>query len=333
MNADNTGSVDVLKKRFECIQSSKKPVHGSEDRRHEKNVNKRIIKRTPAFRRDVNISRKFVDHVQAPLVVTNSIKQFNDLSSNTNKFNQTSPSDSLSYKTDNCNKKPRLNPLQNTAENQFAANHKALIHCLKKKLDYNSALGCKSKIPKKTIDHTHKTSLPAGPAPQKPPRTFAHDKQTNSDLSYKYTMESNKSTKSDPKTMLQKLEKFVTENSHTYEKKGDKLTEQDNNWKKSLKKSTLCNLAKSIEYSENQKVYDSSLQTCSTDEQNYLTTKSYCENGTEHIYDEPIFLKPNSRLSNNGIDYCHAAINDEWVCDSVKTNLHYSVSLKNQLNN
>lgn len=322
MNEENICTVDVLKKRFECFQNSKKPVHRTEDKRHEKNVKKKVIKRTPAFRRDVNISKKLMNPSQAPLAVTNNVNQFNG--TQCDKILQI---DSHSYKTDNLNNKFHLDQLKKNNEDKFLADQKAqLIHCLQKKLENNSVVGCKPKAAKKSIESTLKTPLPVGPPPKKPPRTFAHDKKFDSDFPLKYTMELNKNSKSDPKVMLQKLEKFVSDNSHTYGPKVKKATEHDYTVKKNSKKSNLFNLAKSLKRLENE--HDNSLKIYHADEQNYLTTKSICKNNTEHIYDEPIFLKPNSRLNINSVDNCHESINNEWVCDSDKSNLHYMVRSK-----
>lgn len=327
MNAENVGTVDVLKKQFESFQSTKKPIHGLEDR-HEKNVNKRNIKRTPAFRRDINISRKLIDHSPQDLSVTNNLKQFSN--SNNSECNKISQSVSLSYKTDNSNQKLCLDQFTRDDEITCLANKKVLIQCLKKKIEINNAIGCKPKVPKKNFEHTLKTPLPIGPPPKKPPRTFAHDKQIESNLTFQCIMESCKNLKSDPKIMLQKLEQFVTENAHTYGTKDHKSLKKDSNSKESSKKLNLFNLANSLNCSENQNVCNDSLNIYPTDEQNYLTTKSYNENDTEHIYDEPVFLKP--RLNIDGIVNCHEFISNKLAYDSDKSNLHYMVSCKYQFN-
>lgn len=326
MNAENVGTVDVLKKRFESFQTTKKPVHGLDDRRHEKNVNKRNIKRTPAFRRDINISRKLVNHSPQGLAVTNNLKPFSNRNSNNSECNKISLIDSPSYKADNSNQKLCLDRFIIDDRNKSVADKKALIQCLKKKLETNNVIGCKPKVPKKNSEHTLKTPLPVGPPPKKPPRTFAHDKQVDPKFTFQCIMESHKNFKSDPKIMLQKLEQFVTENSHTYGTKDDKSAEKNSTSKKSSKKLNLFNLAKSLKCLENQNIYNDSLEIYPTDEQNYLTTKSYNESGTEHIYDEPIFLKPYSRLNTNAVVNCHEFIGNEWVYDSDKSNLHYMVS-------
>ncbi|VVC32547.1 Hypothetical protein CINCED_3A023163 [Cinara cedri] len=136
-------------------------------------------------------------------------------------------------------------------------------------------------------------------------------------------MESHTNFKSDPKIMLQKLEQFVTENAHTYGTKDDKSGGKDSNSKKNSKKFNLSNLAKSLKCLENQNVYTDSLKIYPTDEHNYLTIKSCNESDTEHIYDEPIFLKPYSRLNINGVVNCHESSGNEWAYDSDKSNLHY----------
>jgi len=325
MNAPNvSGTVDILKKRFESLQNCKKAVPELDDERREKNVSKRIIKRTPAFRRDVNISRKATNHSRI-VEVTNDIKLFCNINAYTVDCNKSPQSKSHSYKTDNINKKPRSGPSVKDDKNKIIAGHqKSLIQCLKKKLENNNANDCKPKVLKKNFDHTPKTALPVGPPPKKPPRTFAHDKLIDPDNStFKYAMESHKNSKSDPKIMLQKLEEFVTQNAHTYGTKDEKTTKQDCS---SKKKSNLFSLAESLKNSKSENIYDNSLKIYRTDEQNYLTTKQYCENKTEHIYDEPIFLKPNSRLNINTVDNCHTLVGNEWVCDSDKSNLHYMVS-------
>lgn len=324
MNAENEVTVDILKKRFESFQNSKKTgLHELEDRRNEKNANKRNIKRTPAFRRDINISKKFVDHHSNALAV-NNVKKFNNSNSSSSKCNKISETNSPSYKTDGLNQKLPLNLLLKDDNNKLLVDQKVLIQSLKKKIENNSTVGCQPKVLKKNIEHTLNTPLPVGPPPKKPPRTFTHEKQGNPDLPFKDSMETHKNSKSDPKILLKKLEKFVAKNSHTYGTKDDKSVEQDKNSSKSSK--NLFNLAKSLKTLENPKVYDSSLNIYHTDEQNYLTTKSCNENDTEHIYDEPVFVIPNSRLNINGVDNCKTLIGDTWVCDPDKTNLHYAVS-------
>lgn len=319
MNEGNIGNVDILKKQFESFQLSHKPEI---ELRHERNSNKRNIKRTPAFRRDVNISntRKLLDYSQE-LTVTNNLKQISNNNSNTIKCNKISKIDSLNYKTDNLNHKLNVHSLSTNGKNSLVSNQNTLIQCLKKKLEYNTNVS-KPKIPKKKIEHTIKTSLPVGPPPKKPPRTFAHDKKIDLNLPFKYVMESYKNSKSDPNKMLKKLEKFVTDNSHTYGTKNEKLTEQDFNSKRNSKKNKLNNLANSIKCLENNNVYDNSKKTYHTDEQNYLTSKSY-DNDIEHIYDEPICPQPNPRLNINSVNNnCH----NEWVSNSDNSNLYYMVS-------
>lgn len=327
MNEANAINVDVLTKRFESFQSSKKP--GLEDtRRHENNANKRNIKRTPAFRRDVNISRKLVvDHTLA-VAVTNNVKQFSNIISDTSECNKTSPTDSHSYnKTDSLNQKLYLGTFVKDDKNKFVTDQKTLINCLKKKLENNSTTGCKPKVPKKNIEYQLKTHLPVGPPPKKPPRTFAHDKQIdNIDLPYNCIMESHKNSKSDPKSMLEKIEKFISKNAQTYGPKEEITNEQDVNSNISSTKSNLFNLAKSLKCLESDKLYDNSVKIHHTDEQNYLTRTSCNENDTEHIYDEPIFLKSDSRLSIDSVNNCHTLIGNSRVCDSNKSNLHYMVS-------
>jgi len=330
MNETNVVNVDVLTKRFESFQSSKKPLLNDldENRRHENNANKRNIKRTPAFRRDVNNTRKLVvDHSQA-VVVTNNVKQFsNIIISNTSVCNKTAPTDSHSYnKTDSLNKKLYLDTFEKNEKNKLPTDQKSIINCLKKRLENNSITsGCKPKVPKKNIELPLKAHLPIGPPPKKPPRTFAHDKQI--DLPYNCTMESHKNTKSDPKAMLEKLEKFITKNSHTYGPKDEKTTGKDCNSNISSKKSNLFNLAKSLKCSESDNAYGNSLKIHHTDEQNYLTRKLYNENDVEHIYDQPIFLKPNSRPNIDTANNCHTLIiGNDQICDSNKSNLHYMVS-------
>lgn len=331
MNAETVVTVDALKKRFESLQNCKSNIHGLEDRRHETNVNKRIIKRTPAFRRDINISRKIVDHSQAPLAVTNNVKQFSNSNSKSSNCNKISQTNSHYYKTDNFNQNISPDPISKDKANIFLADQKILIQSLKKKLQNNSVIVCKPKVPKKNIDHTLKATLPVGPPPKKPPRTFAHDKQIDIDLPFKCVMESNKKSKSDPKVMLDKLEKFLKTNSQTYGTEDEKTAKQECNSKKSSKKSNLLNLAQSLKSLESKNVYDNSSKIYHTDEHNYLTTKSYCKNDREHIYDEPIFLNPNSRLNINGVDNCHTLNGNERACDSDKSNLHYMVNSEYQL--
>lgn len=312
MNADHGGTtVDVLKKQFESFQICDKPVHGVVDGRHEKNANKRIIKRTPAFRNDVNVSRKLVDHSQT-LAVTDSVKRFGNIINGAGLGKKTN-------KTEKPNQKSCLDLFSKSEKNNLAADQKALIQSLKKKLETDNAGGCKPKVPKKQFERTLKTPLPVGPPPKKPPRTFAHDKQIDtSDLPVGYTMESHTNSNSDPKIMLNKLEEFAIRNSHVYGITAAKTAaERDYGSKKSSKKSNLFTLAKSLENYH-------------TDEQNYVTSKFYNENGTEHIYDEPIFLKPNSRLNNNSTDNCHELIGDECICDTKKSN-HYMVNSEYQL--
>lgn len=323
MNAQNEVTVDTLKRQFESFQNSKKPgVHELDDHQHEKNVNKRNIKRTPAFRRDINISKKLVDY-NSKAVAVNNLKIFNNSNSSSSKCNQISETDSHSYKTDTLNNKLHLHQFVKD-NNQLLINQKVLIQSLKKKLKSNNTNYSKPKILKKNIEHTLNTPLPVGPPPKKPPRTFTHDKQT--DLDFPGVMESCKNSKSDPKLLLKKLEKFVEKNAHTYGTKGEKSVEHNYNSNKSSKNSNLFNLAKSLKNLENPKMYDSSLNIYHTDEQNYLTIKSCNENDTEHIYDEPVFVTPNSRLNINGVDNCKTLIGDTWVCDPDKTNLHYAVS-------
>jgi len=332
MNAPNVGStVNVLKKRFESLQNCNQSVLKLDEGRREENVNKRIIKRTPAFRRDVNTSRKTVDHSQTVKVTKDNILfcSFNPYIVGRNKSSQTK---SHGYKTDNVNKKSHSDSFVKNDKNKCVANYqKSLIQCLKKKLENSNSNDCIPKLLKKNFDHTLKTALPVGPPPKKPPRTFAHDKLIDPDLTLKYTMESHTHPKSDPKIMLQKLEKFVTQNAHTYGTKDEKTAKQDSNSKKISKKSNLFSLAESLKNSTSGNIHDNSLKIYHTDEQNYLTTKQYCGNKTEHIYDEPIFLKSNSRLNINAVDNCRTLVENEWVCDSDKSNLHYMVSSENQL--
>lgn len=330
MNEESVSTVCVLKKQFECFQSSKKPVHWLEERRHDKNVNKRNIKRTPAFRRDVNITRKFVD-LNTSMAVTNNVKISNN-NLNNGECNKISQTDLHSYKTEPINEKSRMKLFDKDNKNNCIADQKAqLVQCLKKKVENSRAVSCKPNVPKQSIEHTLKTPVPVGPPPKKPPRTFAHDKKVDPNYIYKCTMEYHENSKSDPKMMLEKLEKFVTEHSHKYEPKNKKTTELDSNLKKNSKNLNLVNLAKSITYLPNQNIFDNNiLKIHDTDEQNYLTTKSFCQNDVEHIYDEPIFLKHNSRLNINHIDSGHAPIN-EWVCNSDESNLHYLVSFEYQL--
>lgn len=337
MNAPNAcGNVDVLKKRFESLQNCMKTVPGPDDGRHEKNANKRIIKRTPAFRRDVNSSRRKPDHSRA-VEINDNVKLFRNVNSHTVDSNIGLQTISRSYKTDGVNGKKSLPPgpfVGDNRNNKSTADHKnVLIQCLKKKLENGSANDCRTKVLKKNFDHTPKTALPVGPPPKKPPRTFAHDKLIDPDPTFKCAMESRTNSKSDPKMMLMKLEKFVTQNVHMYGTKDEKTVKQDCNSKKSSKKSNLFSLAESLKNSKSENVRDNSLKIYRTDEQNYLTTKQYCENKTEHIYDEPIFLKPNSRLKVNAADNCHTLVgtNNEWACDSDKFNLHYMVSSEYQL--
>jgi len=270
-----------------------------------------------------------VDHSQA-LVVTNNKKQFsNIIISNTSECNKTTPTDSHNFnKTDSLNQKLYLDTFEKNDKYKLVTDQKSLINCLKNKLENNSTTaGCKPKVPKKNIELPLKACLPIGPPPKKPPRTFAHDKQIDLDLPGNCTMESHKNPKSDPKAMLEKLEKFITKNSHTYGPKDEKTTVQDYNSNISSKKSNLFNLAKSLNCLESDKVYGNSLKIHHTDEQNYLTRKSYNENDTEHIYDEPIFLKPNSRLNIDSPNNCHTLlIGNDQDCDSNKSNLHYMVS-------
>uniref|UniRef100_A0A2S2PY96 Suppression of tumorigenicity 5 protein n=1 Tax=Sipha flava TaxID=143950 RepID=A0A2S2PY96_9HEMI len=325
MNSENEITVDVLKRRFESFQNSIKPaVHELEDQRHEKNLNKRNIKRTPAFRRDINISKKFVDH-NSKAVAVNNVKIFNNSNSSSSKYNQISEIDSHSYKTENLNYKLHLPRFVKDDNNQLLIDQKVLLQSLKKKLKNNNTIDSKPKILKKNIEHTLNTPLPVGPPPKKPPRTFTHDKQTDPDLPG--MMESYKNSKSDPKLLLKKLEKFVEKNAHTYGTKDEKSVEHNYNSNKNSKISNLFNLAKSLKSLENPKVYDSSLNIYHTDEQNYLTIKSCNENDTEHIYDEPVFVTPNSRLNNYGVDNCKSLIGDARVCDPDKSNLHYASSL------
>lgn len=324
MNAENERTVDLLKKRFESFQNSKKPGHGLDDRRHDKNVNKRNIKRTPAFRRDGNFSRKHVDPSHSQMVTNNNnTKQSNNSNSNSSECIKTTQIDSHCYKTDKLNQKLPLDQFPKKFKSKFSADHKNLIECSKKKLENVEDISFKPKKDEKS-ENPLKTPLPCGPPPKKPPRTFAHDKQTDSDHSFKTTMESHNKFKADTNIMLQKLEQFMAENSFTYNMKDEKTIEQDNTKKKS-NKSNLCNLTKALNCIENQNVYDNSLKTYNTDEQNYLTTKSIYQNDSEHIYDEPIFLNDNSRLNNNS-DNCRTLIGHEWVCGSDKSNLHYMVS-------
>lgn len=325
MNEEDVGTVNILKKQFESFQCSKNSKPGSEERRHEKNVNKRNVKRTPAFRRDVNISnsRKLVDLSRA-LAVTNNVKQFSNNNLNTNECNKILQIDYHCYKTDNLNKKLHMDPFSTNVKNKFVPDQKIRVQCLKNKLENNSATVCQPKIPKINIENTLKISLPVGPPPKKPPRTFAHDKQIDQDQPFKYVMESYKNSKSNPNRMLKKLEKFITDNSHTYGVKDEKTVEQDSN---SKRQSKLFNLANSIKKLENVDLYDNPINIYHTDEENYLTTKLY-HNDTEHIYDEPFFPQPNPRLNINGVNNdCH----NEWVCNSNKSNLYYMVSSKYQL--
>lgn len=325
MNAENVVNVDVLKKRFESFQSSKRPVNGLDDGQLEKNVNKRNIKRTPAFRREFNNSKKLMDHPTS-LVVTKNLKQFSSINLNANECNGISSINS--HKTDRLNQKLRLDPYFKDDKKKIITEHKAINQCLKKKLENSYSIDCKSKVPKINFENTLKTPLPVGPPPKKPPRTFAHDKQTDSDLSDKYIMESQTNSKSDPKMMLQKLEKFVNDNSHTYGLKDDKKSEQVCS---SDKNSNLFNLAKCLKFIKTEDVDDNSLNIYRTDEHNYLTTKSYNDNNTEHIYDEPILLKSNSRPNINSNDNCHDSVCNKWVCDSDKSNLHYMVSSEHKI--
>lgn len=308
MNAGNASNVDVLKKQFESIQSFQKPDYDVDDGRNEKNVSKRNIKRTPAFR--LNVSKKLADHSQA-LGVTNNAKQFGNRNLNAKKCIENSQTDKRSCKTESLNQKLHLNPFSKNNTNKYIAGQKTLTQCLKKKLDDNGSILIKSIVPKKNIEHTLKIPLPIGPPPKKPPRTFAHDQQIDSN--FKHIMASKKS---DAKAMLQKLEKFVTENSHACKTLNDKTNEVDGNSKRSSRKSDLFNLAKSLELLESENKYDNSLTVLHTDEQNYLTTKSCDKKDSEHIYEEPIFLKPNPRLNNNVFDNCQ----------SDKSNLYYMVS-------
>lgn len=325
MNAENEVTVDILKKRFESFQSSKKPgLHELEDKLHEKNANKRIIKRTPAFRRDINISKKLVDH-HSKAVAVNSVKTFNNSNSISSKYNKITESDSYSVKTVNINHKLPLHKFAKVDNNKLLVDQKVLLQSLKKKLENNSSIGFQPKVLKKNIEHTLNAPLPVGPPPKKPPRTFTHDKQSDPDLPFN-AMESHKNSKSDPKMLLKKLEKFVAKNAHTYGTKDEKSVDQDYNSNKSSQKSNLFNLANSLKKMENPKVYDGSLNIYCTDEHNYLKTKSCNENDTEHIYDEPLFVMPNSRLNINGVDNCKALIDDARVCDPDKNNLHYAVS-------
>lgn len=325
MNAENAVNVDVLKKRFESFQSSKRPINGLDDGQLEKNVNKRNIKRTPAFRRDVNNAKKLMEH-STSLVVTKNLKQFSNINLNTSEYKGVSSINS--HKTDRFNQKLHLDPIFKDETKKIIFEHKAITQCLKKKLENSCAIDCKSKVPKINVENTLKTPLPVGPPPKKPPRTFAHDKQTDSDLSNKYIMESHTNSKSDPKMMLQKLEKFVTENSHRYGLKDDETPEEVCS---SDKNSNLFNLAKSLKCMNAQDVDENPLNIYHTDEHNYLTTKSYNDKNTEHIYDEPILLKSNSRPNINSIDNCHDPICNEWVSNSDKFNLHYMVSSVHKL--
>lgn len=327
MNEKNVGTVDVLKKRFECFQSSKKPVLWLDERQHEKNVNKRNIKRTPAFRRDVNVSRKFVDHFNAPVAVTNNVKS-TYTSLNTGKLSKISQTNPPSYKTELLNQKSQTELFD---KNDHISDQKAqLIHSLKSKLESNCSANCKPKVPKKIIERTLKTPLPVGPPPKKPPRTFAHDKKIDPNYTFVHTMEYHENPKSDPKVMLEKLKIYVSEQSPKCELKDKKTTELDCNQKKNSKMLNLVNLAKSITCLSSQNIYSNNvLKIRDTDEQNYLKTKSFCENNIEHIYAEPIFHPQNSRL--NRIDSGHAPINNEWVYESNESNLHYLVRTEYQL--
>ena len=173
MNETNAVNVDVLTKRFESFQSSKKA--GLDDKkRYENNANKRNIKRTPAFRRDVNISRKLVvDHSQA-LVVTNNAKEFsNIIISNSSECNKTTLTDSHN-KTDSLNQKLYLDTYAKDDKNKLITDQKSPINCLKKKLENNSTTVCKSKVPKKNIELPLKTYLPIGPPPKNPPKHTQH---------------------------------------------------------------------------------------------------------------------------------------------------------------
>lgn len=305
MNADNASSVDDLKKQFESFQSFKKVDCDDNDKWNEKNVIKRNIKRTPAFRR--NISTKLAEHSQA-LAVANNAKQFGNSNLNAKEYVENSQTDYFRSKIDHLNQKLHPNPFSKDNKKKFIAGQKTLSQCLKKKLNDNGGNFAKPIVSKKNIEHTLEIPLPIGQPPKKPPRTFAHDQQIDSN--FKHIMASKKITKSDTKVMLQKLEKFVTKNSHTC---GTNVI--DHNSKRSSRKSDLFNLAKSL---ESKIKCDNSLTMLHTDEQNYLTNKSYEKSDSEHIYDEPIFIP---RLNNNVFDNCQ----------SDKSNLYYLVSSEYQL--
>ncbi|XP_050422458.1 DENN domain-containing protein 2B-like [Adelges cooleyi] len=327
MNAENAATVDVLKQRFESFQCTNKPMRGLEDKQSDIFVNKINIKRTPAFRRDAKVPKHLGENPQSKKVAN---KQFyycdNNNSKKTVECGTDVASKSFCFKSYNSNKISDLNHCINN--DKLVSSHQVLVECLKKELkksSYNNNKDITSL--KNNIEHiSTQTPLPSGPPPKKPPRTFAHDKQTSLELNVKPTMDVHKKPKSDPKIMLQKLEQFVVNNSHTYQKENvvvDEIPDRRCDSKKSQKKSKMFSLAKSLKCIGNSNVYDNTTKIHDTDDQNYLTSKFYYEHDTEHIYDEPVFLNQNSRINTNSVDSRHALDCNELACDSDKSNLHY----------
>ncbi|XP_050542767.1 DENN domain-containing protein 2B-like isoform X2 [Daktulosphaira vitifoliae] len=316
MNNENNTTVDLLKKRFESFQCGKK---SSPELLDSQNVIKRNIKRTPAFRRDFKLSKQTgetpyfnkVTNIKknnhSTCIYSKSIETFITPTSNFNQFkSQTKKVSDLN----NC-----------TVDKTVTSNHEVLIQCLKKELNKNNTSNTITVKPRK---NSLETFLPIGPPPKKPPRTFAHDKQLQINLNSKIEMDFHEKQKSDPKVMLEKLEKFVVDNSQSKQKINidEQYTVNSLNSKKIEKKTNLLTLAKSLGCISNQNMYDNNTtKDCDTDDQNYLTTKFYCENSIEHIYDEPIFLMQNS--NKNSANSCHVHTNNKLIDDSDKSDLHY----------
>lgn len=331
MTDDQGGrTVGALKEQFESFWIRENPgygtlVHGIEDGRSEKNAGKRSLKRTPAFR----IPMKLVDSSRQTLPVTEGVKQFSDSASgtkNSGSGDKIPGTNCRSYKTEKSNTEHHASIFcqKNHKNNQPVAQQKTLqTQSLTKKSGSNNAGGCKPKVPEKPFGLSLKPPLPVGPPPQKPPRTFVYNKQTDTDLQkihppVEFKMGFPTNPELDPKTKLKILEGYIKRNSHTHGGTiGGKIAEQYYDSKKSSEKTNLFALAKSL---ENYHTY----------ERIYETPKFYNENGTEHIYDEPIFLKPNPKQNNNSADNRHELIGDKCCCGA-KESIHYMVNIEYRL--
>lgn len=215
---ENTNRVKSIKSRFETTQNAKNSGDERQLSRQLSDPSKRNIKRTPAFRIDLNSDKNFQrnSHYNRSFYLEKISALKPTCDTNRNLINKTEP----------VNPKPVLIKSKSSADfalirSKFDAPKNADLYtepvpkALRKPHDIYNAKTLKIRDPSPvkaseltdTLKAALKRPLPTGPAPRKPPRTFEHTPVKNNSF-----LHTQNEKKPDPRYMLSKLENALRNN-------------------------------------------------------------------------------------------------------------------------